>query len=59
MSVLSLKPLRGHRITVFALSAIALAVSQAYAADATDLGTVGASGGGSTAAVPAAAKTAP
>lgn len=56
MSVLILKPHRGRQL-IFALSAVALAVSQAYAADATDLGTVGASGG--SVAVPAAAKSAP
>lgn len=58
MSVLSQKPHRGRRATMFALSAIAFAVSQAYAADATDLGTVSASGEGIV-AVPAAAKNAP
>ena len=58
MSVLILKPHRGRQF-IFALSAIALAVSQAYAADATDLGSVGTSGGGGSTAVPAAAKSAP
>lgn len=58
MSVPTLEPRRGRRVTVFALSAIAIAISQAYAADATDLGTVGASGGAGM-AIPAAAKSAP
>ena len=56
MSVPTLRPHRGSRTTLFALSLIALAVSQAYGADAIDLGSVGTSGGGA-AAVPAAAKT--
>ena len=60
MSVPTLKPHRARQAaiaTLFAVSAIALAVSQAYAADATDLGSVGTSGG-SAGAVPAAAKNA-
>ncbi len=60
MSVPTLKPHRALQAaiaTLFAVSAIALAVSQAYAADATDLGSVGTSGG-SAGAVPAAAKNA-
>ncbi len=58
MSVPTLRPHRGSRTTLFALSLIALAVSQAYGADAIDLGSVGTSGGGA-AAVPAAAQNAP
>ena len=61
MSMPTLKPHRARQAaiaTLFAVSAIALAISQAYAADATDLGSVGTSGG-SAGTVPAAAKNAP